>query len=177
MDHSHYPHLELPGGNDRLIHLCCVVLGQTQPPHFTITYWCPLWLCHCSRQGLVEFQGKQGGNTLDLLYLGKCLVYTIMLISRFSSDAFLHYMKSNQAFQSQCQLPDGNAKSHWHISDLELWHVSLLDPCMQPLKQCWDETEYWWWYIITSLAVSLCPVCMFLLSNWWRKHLLPTKDK
>jgi hypothetical protein len=54
------------------------------------------------------------------IYLGKCLVYTIMLISRWSSDAFLHYIhKQVMEFSHNISRRMLNYQNYRHIPNFE----------------------------------------------------------
>jgi hypothetical protein len=68
-------------------------------------------------------------GTAMQMYLGECPVYTIMLIGRWSSDAFLRYIRKQiEQFShnvSRCMLA---VMSHRHIPELESQTVLQNDP-------------------------------------------------
>ena len=62
------------------------------------------------------------------MYLGECPVYTIMMIGRWSSDAFLRYIRKQvQQFSHNVSSRMIRFQSFFHIPDLEP-QVSHLDP-------------------------------------------------
>ena len=63
------------------------------------------------------------------MYLGECPVYTIMLIGRWSSDAFLLYIRKQiEQFSHNVSRRMLTFMSHRHIPDMEPRRVSNLDP-------------------------------------------------
>jgi hypothetical protein len=63
------------------------------------------------------------------MYLGECPVYTIMLIGRWSSDAFLRYIRKQiEQFSHNVSRRMLTFMSHRHIPDMEPQRVSHLDP-------------------------------------------------
>ena len=63
------------------------------------------------------------------MYLGECPVYTIMLIGRWSSDAFLRYIRKQiEQFSHNVSRRMLTFMSHQHIPDMEPRRVSHLDP-------------------------------------------------
>ena len=62
------------------------------------------------------------------MYLGECPVYTIMMIGRWSSDAFLRYIhKQVERFSHNVSERMVRFMSHNHIPDYEP-RISHLDP-------------------------------------------------
>ena len=63
------------------------------------------------------------------MYLGECPVYTIMLIGRWSSDAFLRYIRKQiEQFSHNVSRRMLTFMSHRHIPDMVPRRVSHLDP-------------------------------------------------
>ncbi len=63
------------------------------------------------------------------MYLGECPVYTIMLIGRWSSDAFLRYIRKQiEQFSHNVARRMLTFMSHRHIPDMEARRVFHLDP-------------------------------------------------
>ncbi len=64
------------------------------------------------------------------MYLGKCPIYTIMLIGHWFSNAFLQYIRKQiEQFSHNVSCRMSTFMSHRHILDMEPRHVSQLDPC------------------------------------------------
>ncbi len=62
------------------------------------------------------------------MYLGKCPVYTIMMIGRWSSDAFLRYIRKQvEQFSHNVSLRMLRFESHRHIPD-PAPRISHMDP-------------------------------------------------
>ena len=65
------------------------------------------------------------------MYLGKCPVYTIMMIGRWSSDAFLRYIRKQvEQFSHNVSQRMLKFQFHRHIPEREE-RISRLDPCHQ----------------------------------------------
>ena len=63
------------------------------------------------------------------MYLGECPVYTIMLIGRWSSNAFLRYIRKQiEQFSHNVSRRMLTFMSHRHIPDMEPRRISHLDP-------------------------------------------------
>ncbi|KAL7466163.1 hypothetical protein ACHAXS_006462 [Conticribra weissflogii] len=77
--------------------------------------------------------GKIGMHLIRLdaamaMYLGECPVYTIMMIGRWSSAAFLRYIRKQvELFSHNVSLWMVCYQFHSHIQELEL-QISHLDP-------------------------------------------------
>ena len=66
------------------------------------------------------------------MYLGECPVYTIMLIGRWSSDAFLCYIRKQiEQFSHNVSKRMIIFTSHRHVPDMEPARISQNDPCQR----------------------------------------------
>ncbi len=66
------------------------------------------------------------------MFLGQCLIYTIMLIRLWSSNTFLWYIrKCIEQFSHNISCQMLTFMSHRHILDMEPRRVSHLDPCQR----------------------------------------------
>jgi len=73
------------------------------------------------------------------LYLGECPVYVIMMIGRWSSDAFLSYIRKQvEQFSHKVSSKMLRFQFHRHIPDREIRKA------MKSPKQCRDKKEYYW---------------------------------
>ena len=83
------------------------------------------------------------------MYLGECPVYTIMMIGRWSSDAFLRYIRKQiEQFSHNVSCKMLKFETHRHILDPQ--RISHMDPRQRNHK---DNTE-----TQKRMLVVICPV-------------------
>ena len=105
-----------------------------------------------------------GSGAAMKMYLAGVLVYTIMLIGRWSSNAFLCYIRKQVK-----QFLQDVSKKCWHIDCFErlqtlhlVWCIKQRSLAAQPSWQHQDEEKHWTRRVLTGAAPGFLP---FQLTN------------